>query len=43
MDATMQQVANLFGGGAPAQVIRDGLGTTHHESWNAVDGSRPRT
>jgi choline dehydrogenase-like flavoprotein len=41
MDATMQQVANLFGSSAPAQVIRDGLGTTHHETGTLWMGADP--
>jgi hypothetical protein len=37
----MQQVANLFGSSTPAQVIRDGLGTTHHETGTLWMGSDP--
>ncbi|MGE5306552.1 MAG: family 16 glycoside hydrolase [Alphaproteobacteria bacterium] len=55
MDATMQQVANLFANGQPTQVIqgnsdatpaRDGLGTTHHETgtlWMGTDPSKSVT
>jgi choline dehydrogenase-like flavoprotein len=41
MDATMQQVANLLGNGTLAQIICDGLGTTHHETGTLWMGSDP--
>ena len=44
MDATMQQVANLFANGQPMEVIqsnRDGLGTTHHETGTLWMGTDP--
>jgi hypothetical protein len=44
MDATMQQVANLFANGQPMQVLqsnRDGLGTTHHETGTLWMGTDP--
>lgn len=55
MDATMQQVANMFANGQPMQVIqggsggipaRDGLGTTHHETgtlWMGTDQTKSVT
>jgi choline dehydrogenase-like flavoprotein len=41
MDATMKQVATLFSGGASPPVIRDGLGTTHHEAGTLWMGADP--
>ncbi len=41
MDTTMQQVATLFSGGASPPVIRDGLGTTHHEAGTLWMGADP--
>lgn len=44
MDATMQQIANLFANGQPMEVIqsnRDGLGTTHHETGTLWMGTDP--
>jgi choline dehydrogenase-like flavoprotein len=50
MDATMQQVGNLFANGQPMQVIQgnsdgtpahDGLGTTHHETGTLWMGTDP--
>jgi choline dehydrogenase-like flavoprotein len=41
MDATMKQVATLFSGGASPPVIRDGLGTTHHEAGTLWMGTDP--
>lgn len=55
MDATMQQVTNMFANGQPMQVIqggsggipaRDGLGTTHHETgtlWMGTDQTKSVT
>jgi len=44
MDATMNQVANLFANGQPMTVLqnnRDGLGTTHHETGTLWMGTDP--
>jgi choline dehydrogenase-like flavoprotein len=44
MEATMQQVANLFANGQPMQVVqnnRDKIGTTHHEAGPLWMGSDP--
>jgi hypothetical protein len=41
MDATMKQVATLFSGGTSPPVIRDGLGTTHHEAGTLWMGTDP--
>ena len=49
MDATINQVANLFANGQPMQVLqnnRDGLGTTHHETgalWMGTDQTKSVT
>ena len=43
MDATMKQVANLFGSATPAPPARDGLGTTHHETGGLCMGDDPAT
>ncbi len=41
MDATIQQVANIFAPGQANPIVRDGLGTTHHEAGTLWMGADP--